>query len=290
MIRHPFLFFLLLATHSVCGQAMRSDTIHWFFAIDAYRLSEVELNTKASDLLGRIDPKTKHELVVIAATDCAGSSSHNRHLAQRRSKTVADWLTKNYPDLNRESILYPEEHCGGGQEGLNPPSRRVSLVISREYPQDQRVEEVIEVVQEGEPLVEPPSSMEELETASVGTIIVMEGFQFIGGRHIPLPESMPKLEELFRIMNENTNLSIEIAGHICCMGGEPGDGLDWDTGLENLSQARADFVRDYLISRGIEKKRMTTVGFGSRAPLVFPEKNESDAQKNRRVEIKITQQ
>jgi outer membrane protein OmpA-like peptidoglycan-associated protein len=289
MIRHSFFFLLLFATTSVFGQAMRSDTLDWFFAVDEYRLSDAALSAGASEILARIDPKIKHELIIIAATDCSGSTSHNRHLAERRSKTVADWLTKNHPEFSRSSILYPEENCRTGQEGLNPPSRRVSLVIRREMPVDQVVETVIEIVDD-EPIVEPPSSMQDLETATVGTVIVMEGFQFIGGRHIPLPESMPKLEELYRVMRENDSLSIEIAGHICCMGGEPGDGLDWDTGLENLSQARANFVRDYLISRGVDGKRMIARGYGSRVPLIFPELNESDAQKNRRVEIKITQQ
>jgi outer membrane protein OmpA-like peptidoglycan-associated protein len=280
---------LLLGHYGLFSQTMRSDTIHWYFQVNQYNMSDETIRSKASDLLDRIDTQGTHELVVISATDCSGSKHHNQHLAERRNRTISSWLSRNYPELTVKSVCIPEENCGTGEEQLHPPSRRVSLVIFRETPSEQ----VIELAPREEHIVtqvDEDSGMEDLKTASVGTTIVMEGFQFIGGRHIPLPESMPKLEELYEILRNNPSLHIEIAGHICCMGGEPGDGLDWDTGLENLSLARAQFVRGYLIDQGIQVARMTAVGYGSRVPLVFPERNESDAQKNRRVEIKITQQ
>ena len=55
-----------------------------------------------------------------------------------------------------------------------------------------------------------------------------------------------------------------------------------------LSETRAKAVADYLIEKGIPASRLKHKGFGNLKPLVpFPEKNESDRVKNRRVEIRI---
>jgi len=54
-----------------------------------------------------------------------------------------------------------------------------------------------------------------------------------------------------------------------------------------LAQARADSVRQYLIDKfGIEKSRITAVGYGPNRPIADNETDEG-RQKNRRVEAVI---
>ncbi|MCX7956906.1 MAG: OmpA family protein [Endomicrobia bacterium] len=53
-----------------------------------------------------------------------------------------------------------------------------------------------------------------------------------------------------------------------------------------LSSARAFSVRDYLISVGIDEKRISCVGYGEYRP-VAPNDTEENRSKNRRIEIKI---
>jgi outer membrane protein OmpA-like peptidoglycan-associated protein len=67
------------------------------------------------------------------------------------------------------------------------------------------------------------------------------------------------------------------------------DAIDDDTGREELSVNRAAIVRQYLIDHGIEKDRLSFVGFGHHYPLVPIERNEDDANKNRRVEIRVVE-
>ncbi|MXO65721.1 OmpA family protein [Altericroceibacterium endophyticum] len=55
----------------------------------------------------------------------------------------------------------------------------------------------------------------------------------------------------------------------------------------NLSQRRADSVSNYLVSRGVTRTRIETVGYGEQYPVASNETAEGRAQ-NRRVEIKIT--
>jgi Outer membrane protein and related peptidoglycan-associated (lipo)proteins len=54
-----------------------------------------------------------------------------------------------------------------------------------------------------------------------------------------------------------------------------------------LSQGRADAAVQYIISKGIEPKRIVAKGYGETMPIVVDEKTEEDYQKNRRTEFKV---
>jgi outer membrane protein OmpA-like peptidoglycan-associated protein len=53
-----------------------------------------------------------------------------------------------------------------------------------------------------------------------------------------------------------------------------------------LSVARAEAVRDYLVSRGITPSRIVTAGRGSREP-VADNSTQQGRDKNRRVEVYV---
>lgn len=68
----------------------------------------------------------------------------------------------------------------------------------------------------------------------------------------------------------------QLAGHTCDLGD---DAYNMD-----LSRRRADSVRTYLVSLGVDADRLVTTGYGETAPMV-ENKTESDRMKNRRVEF-----
>ena len=92
------------------------------------------------------------------------------------------------------------------------------------------------------------------------------------------PESFPSLNKVVAFLNENPTTSIEIGGHT--------DSMGTDSYNINLSQGRADAVREYLVHEGIQKNRVVSVGYGENKP---EDTNETDEgrQTNRRVEFKV---
>jgi outer membrane protein OmpA-like peptidoglycan-associated protein len=124
-------------------------------------------------------------------------------------------------------------------------------------------------------------------TTTSGTNIILRNINFYGGMHQFLPASEPMLNELLDAMRTYPKLVIRVEGHICCQQGNA-DGVDHETGIDNLSEARAKAVMDYLLANGIESKRVSFKGFGHSVPLYpFPERSEEERTQNRRVEIKI---
>ena len=87
------------------------------------------------------------------------------------------------------------------------------------------------------------------------------------------------LNKLATALTNYPNTNIEIQGHTDSRGTE-----EYNMGL---SLRRANAVRDYLVSQGIDGSRMTVKGYGESAPAYTNDTPEGMAQ-NRRVEFLIT--
>ena len=89
------------------------------------------------------------------------------------------------------------------------------------------------------------------------------------------------LDDIVAVLKANSEIKVTIEGHSSIDG----------TREENikLSKNRAENVRKYLASKGVENERLTTVGYGSDRP-VNPGKTQEDRMKNRRVELKLSNQ
>jgi outer membrane protein OmpA-like peptidoglycan-associated protein len=91
-------------------------------------------------------------------------------------------------------------------------------------------------------------------------------------------ESFFELDKIYNLMNESPLMEIQIDGHTDNVG-SPASNLV-------LSEERAEAVKNYIIKKGIDKKRITAKGFGEENPINSNE-TESGKQKNRRVEFTI---
>lgn len=120
----------------------------------------------------------------------------------------------------------------------------------------------------------------ELKLARIepGAVIRLNNIFFDTGKSELRPESAPELDRLVVNLNENPKMVIEVQGHTDNTGSKEINA--------KLSQDRADAVREYFISKGIEPDRIGSKGFGEAKPVATNDTDEG-RQKNRRVEFVI---
>lgn len=92
------------------------------------------------------------------------------------------------------------------------------------------------------------------------------------------PASFPELKKLAAILKDDPSLHLEIRGHTDNRG-MPGYN-------RALSRKRAEAVRNYLLRRGIAKKRLLARGYGADVPAADNADRAGRAQ-NRRVETRL---
>jgi outer membrane protein OmpA-like peptidoglycan-associated protein len=93
-------------------------------------------------------------------------------------------------------------------------------------------------------------------------------------------ESFNELNKLERMMAQNPSMQVEIAGHTDVVGTK-------SYNLQ-LSQRRAEAVKDFLTKKGIDSRRIKAVGYGVTKPLASNDDEKEGRELNRRVEFKVT--
>jgi outer membrane protein OmpA-like peptidoglycan-associated protein len=93
-----------------------------------------------------------------------------------------------------------------------------------------------------------------------------------------LKQSYKPLDELVKVLKDNTSLKLKIDGHT--------DNVGNDDFNMKLSDGRAASVKAYLVSKGISVDRLESEGFGETMP-VADNKTAAGKAKNRRVEMKV---
>ena len=93
-----------------------------------------------------------------------------------------------------------------------------------------------------------------------------------------LAKSYPSLDNVVKILQDNPSYKVDIEGHTDTTG----------TAEKNhvLSHDRANSVKAYLISKGIDESRISSAGFGFDRPIAT-NKTAAGRAKNRRVEMKL---
>jgi len=114
-----------------------------------------------------------------------------------------------------------------------------------------------------------------------GTVITIPGsVLFASSKSMLLPDAQSKLSSVAEALKNQEDRQIVVEGHTDSQGA--------DAFNRELSRARAQSVRDYLVSRGVPAARIRAEGFGSSRPVADNGNPEGRAN-NRRVEIIVQQ-
>jgi outer membrane protein OmpA-like peptidoglycan-associated protein len=106
--------------------------------------------------------------------------------------------------------------------------------------------------------------------------LILEGVNFATGKAELTPESQTILDGVAESLVANETIKVQVGGHT--------DNTGSAAVNKRLSAARANAVREYLISKGVAANRLTAAGFGPSKPIASNKTAEGRAQ-NRRVEL-----
>jgi hypothetical protein len=109
--------------------------------------------------------------------------------------------------------------------------------------------------------------------------LVFDNLNFDSGNTRLTPESEPTVANLIEIMKCYPNMTITLEGHTDSTGSAEAN--------KTLSLARANLVRDRLVSGGIDAARLSTDGWGQDRPIASNDTEEGRAR-NRRTECIVT--
>lgn len=289
-------FFTALLFSFMVSCVFAQEQVSFFFESNKFVLQKEELSKLNKWLATN---KTVKVVGVYGFCDEEGSVGYNDTLAKRRIDYVfntikngvkirEDFKTRNFGELHTSSPIKAE-------------NRKVTLyyILPKDFANEEKIiakkQEV--VIEKKKPKVKFPDVyvyenpdgstvnvkidtvfMKKVSVANVGEKLKLESMNFFVDTFAIMPQSRSVMFELLTVMQSCPDLKIQIQGHICCV----------QKDVRDLSTQRAKAICKFLEYNGIEKSRMTFVGFGSSKPLyALPEKTEAEREANRRVEIEI---
>lgn len=111
-----------------------------------------------------------------------------------------------------------------------------------------------------------------------GETVRLNNIFFDYNKHTLKKESYPELNRIVDLLEDNKKMKIKLSGHTDSIGSRYYN--------QKLSRQRAQSVMEYLVSKGVSKERLSSVGYGEDKP-VATNSTEEGRQKNRRVEFII---
>jgi outer membrane protein OmpA-like peptidoglycan-associated protein len=208
---------------------------------------------------------------------------------------VAEAKATQYQAINGNELIYlmpPKNSSGIYQVSIQAPGYKLAK-LAFNYNDPSAVSSGIGEKQESIITIE-------LVRAKKGDYIDFNNVRFFRNSAILEPTSQNELDGLVALMKENLKYKIKIHGH--CNGEEPRDIITVGTsttifaldpsqnGKENasakrLTELRAEVVKGYLVSQGIEEGRVSITGEGGKM-MIYP-KTSTLANYNDRIEIEI---
>ena len=267
-----FIFLVFITQLAVAQKELVHEV---FFDTDKFEVIETE-HSRLLLFLSEIESLDIEKISIYGFCDDRGSHSYNLKLSQDRANSIKTIFSNNEFD---ESII---TNVDGKGEVL------LKLVKEENVDKIRGLNRKVQIIVTP---VFPPKPVEKVKTKDVtevlkgnikaGDNIVLENILFKTGYSYLMPESVKTLENVAKVLVERDDLYFTIQGHVCCTQNSR-DAIDRKTKKRNLSVARAKYIYDYLVKKGVNPKRMKYVGMRRKFPLG------GDPKFDRRVEILVT--
>lgn len=261
-------YFLLFISFYASAQETEKK-FSLFYENDKYELTPEHF--QLIDSLKSLDNKSLFDIHIKGYTNSVGEEGYNMELSRKRAENVKKEL-RDFTIISSQGL--------GQLDGETANNRRVDILIhlkTDHIPVDGEIME-LPMVEEAQP------SIVNLVIPKKGDKVTLQGIMFYPDRDVIMDESKEALEELVSFLKKHPKVKFKLIGHICCGDDERRyiDLKNVRTGKDNLSEARAQSLYNYLAKHGIDKRRMRYIGMAYRYPT-----GKGD-EFDRRVEIEIT--
>lgn len=247
-----------------------------YFETDQYDIPETE-HSRLLLFLSKIETVDVEKISIYGFCDDRGSNNYNLVLSQQRADAIKTVFSNNEFDESKMTnvdgkgeilVNIVREDDLNKIRGLN---RKVEIIVTPVFPPKPKVETTTKV------------KTEDILKGDLkeGDKILLENLLFRTGYSYLIKDSKVVLDRIAEVLAERTNVYFTIEGHVCCTEGTR-DAIDRKTKKRNLSVARAKYIYDYLVKKGVRPYRMKFAGMRRKAPLG------GEPQLDRRVEILIT--
>ncbi|MFB3779041.1 MAG: OmpA family protein [Bryobacteraceae bacterium] len=204
-----------------------------------------------------------------------GKKTQNRYYVKEGARSVsALQVLRNYLNAIRKAggtVVWTDEHLGRGTARLTAGGAETWIAI-RAFDQGEGCDLV---VVERQAMAQEVTATQMLEALNRDGRIALS-IQFDTGKSTIKPESLPIIEQMTALLQENPALNVAVEGHT--------DNVGSAAANQALSESRAKAVVAALAGRGIASGRMTAAGYGASRPVAGNDSEEGRAR-NRRVEL-----
>jgi type IX secretion system PorP/SprF family membrane protein len=217
--------------------------------------------------------KAELEKSKTTGTSDANTASITIRLVDEKNNPISDAQVKVTDIASNKVIATPKVESDGSVRISVPAGKPIDILITKSgylyksfnlTPDSGSVKKVDNIT---------------LEKVEIGKKLIMNNIAFQLNQSKLGKESFPELDNALKLLKDIPSLEIEISGHTDNTG--PAENND------RLSRLRAKAVRDYLISKGGDKDRITYKGYGSRQPIASNATKEGRTL-NRRTEFQVT--
>ncbi len=258
----PYLVIISLALLCSCASAPKSyPPLEEAKASLENTKNEPNINEVASVTLYEADEQISYAESALNENDVA-AADHHIYMATRKQQIAQELFIKHQQE----------------QELANLKQQQLEMIAYARRNESSRANTETRKAQQRIRQLEQALGQYKAEETSRGTILVINDLLFNSGGANLQPPSQRRLDPLVQYLQGNSQREIIIEGHT--------DSIGHPEKNKNLSLQRADTVKKYLISRGIEPSRIETRGFGEEVPVATNTTN-AGRSLNRRVEIVI---
>ena len=267
----------LIFTFFFLSSIVRAQTLTSIY----FKVNNADLDESAKAKLDSLSQlKSNLTFRIFGNCDVSGDLDFNKKLSESRAEAVTEYLqtriSSNIKIGNSVGLGITKQINDNSTATLREKNRRADIFIEKQFEKGEKINRK-----------EFPSFLDtKVSLMKVKDTFSLPDVNFIGGRHVWLPQGYVQVAELSKKLKDNPTLMVELQGHICCEY-QDFDGEDLDLGTFNLSWTRANAIKEFLLKQGIEESRIKIIGLGHLNPVVYPEITEMDMTRNRRVEIML---